>query len=170
MRAPLFATRRTLQRFRQSESGSTAAEFAIAVTIAIGLIFAVVDVSRAFIVGGLLSDSARQVSRQNQVKETPYSNAAFAIAANATIAARSSGMLDSSQVAISTTVYDSFEDLANNTPVGGGPPGGRPDQIVKYRFTYDMDYYTPFVGLMMEGAEFNHVVEIIVYNEPDVES
>jgi len=104
------------------------------------------------------------------VKEDPHSSAAFTAAANVIIEARSAGMLDPQQVAISTTVYDSFEDLANNSPESGGPPGGNPDQIVKYRFTYDMDYYTPFIGLFMDGAEFNHVVEIIVYNEPDVES
>lgn len=170
MRTPLCALKKSVARFRQSEAGSTAAEFAIAVTVAIGLIFAVVDVARAFIVGGLLSDAARQVSRQNQVRETPFSSAAFTTAANTIIEARSAGMLDAAQVTISTTVYDSFEDLASNSPESGGPPGGGPDQIVKYRFSYDMDYYTPFVGLFMDGAEFNHVVEIIVYNEPDVES
>jgi hypothetical protein len=170
MCALLSALKKSVARLRHSDTGSTAAEFAIAVTVAVGLIFAVVDVARAFIVGGLLSDAARQVSRQNQVKEDPHSSAAFTAAANVIIEARSAGMLDPQQVAISTTVYDSFEDLANNSPESGGPPGGNPDQIVKYRFTYDMDYYTPFIGLFMDGAEFNHVVEIIVYNEPDVES
>ena len=33
-----------------------------------------------------------------------------------------------------------------------------------------MDYYTPFVGMLMDSVQFNHVAEIIVYNEPETES
>lgn len=160
---------RVWRRFAEDSSGSTAVEFAIAGSVAIALIFAVIDVGRAFIVNGLLGDSVRQISRENSVREAPYSGAEFTAAALATLTARASGLLEADQVTVTTTVYDSFDDLAGNVVDGGAPPGGRPDQIVKYRLTYDMDYYTPFVGMLMDGAQFNHVAEIIVYNEPETE-
>ena len=76
-------------------------------------------------------------------------------------------MMDPNLVSITTQVFDSFDDLAANLESGGAPPGGAPGQIVKYRLSYDMDYYTPFVGMLMETANFHHVAEIIVYNEPE---
>ncbi len=161
---------RPARRLAADSRGSTSIEFALAGSVALALIFAIVDVGRAFIVNGLLGDSIRQISRENQVREVPYSADAFHSAALATITARSAGMLSPAQVVLTTTVFDNFEDLASNTVASGAPPGGEPDQIVKYRLTYDMDYYTPFVGMLMDSAQFNHVVEIIVYNEPDTPS
>lgn len=159
-----------IARFGRSTDGSTAAEFAIAATVAVAIIFAVIDVGRAFIVNGLLSDSVRSISRENRVREVPYSGVEFSTHALATIAARASGFLTPADVTVVTTVYDNFQDLANGQTAGGAPPGGHPDQIVKYRLTYDMNYYTPFVGMLMDSVQFNHVAEIIVYNEPETES
>ena len=152
-----------------NNDGSMAVEFAIAIPIVLGLIFASVDIGRVFIVNGLLGDAARQVSRENQVRETPYGNDEFLAAAAATITARSGGMLDANLVSITTKVYDSFDALASDTEAGGAPPGGEPGQIVKYRLDYQMDYHTPFIDLMMQGAAYAHAVEIIVYNEPENE-
>ena len=86
MRARRNTPRLLLKRFAKCTHGSTAAEFAIAASVALALIFAIVDVGRAFIVNGLLSDAARQISRENQVRETPYSSGEFSSAAQVTIA------------------------------------------------------------------------------------
>lgn len=152
-----------------NDEGSTAIEFAIASSVVLGLVFAAVDLGRVYIVGGLLGDAARQISRENQVRENPYPAANFQARVAEIINARSGGMLDPSLVAIGTDVYANFEDLASDQPVVGGPPGGSPSQIVKYRLDYNMDYYTPFVGLLMEGGQYVHAAEIIVFNEPDSE-
>jgi len=155
------------RRFAADRDGAVAIEFAFAGTIALALIFAAIDVGRLFIVNGLLGDAARQISRENQVRLSAYSSAEFNAAAAVVLAGRASGMLDPNLVSIQTQVFDSFNDLATNTQSGGAPPGGNPGQIVKYRVSYEMDYVTPFVDLLMEGANFEHVAEIIVYNEPE---
>lgn len=167
MRARRSELLKIFERARRCERGSASIEFAIAGSLALALIFAIIDVSRAFIVTGLLSDAVRQVSRENQVRETPFTSAEFSAAALATVTSRAAGMLEPANVVVSTTVYDSFDALASNQTDSGAPPGGEPGQIVKYRLTYTMDYYTPFVGMMMEGAQFDHAAEIIVYNEPE---
>lgn len=169
MRALRQLNQRSLRRLLAAKEGNTAVEFAFAAALVLGLIFAAIDLGRVFIVGGLLGDAARQISRENQVREAPFTNDAFTAAAAATITARAAGFLDPNQVSIVTTVYDSFDALAANQVDGGAPPGGEPGQIVKYRLTYDMDYHTPFVGLLMDGALFSHTAEIIVYNEPETE-
>lgn len=155
------------RRLGRNDHGTVAVEFAIGATITLALLFTVVDVGRVYIVAGLMGDATRQISRENQVRETAYTAEQFATAADTVIEDRAANMLDPQLVTITTTVYDSFQALADDTPNDAAPPGGDPGQIVKYRLTYDMDYYTPFVGLMMEGAQFSHVAEIIVYNEPD---
>ena len=154
------------RQWRSDDRGSTAIEFSIAGAVAIAILFAVVDIGRTYIVNSLLSDAARLISRENQVRITPYTPSEFTANATVKIASRAAGFLDPVQVAIVTSVYDSFEDLANNVKATGAPLGGAPGQIVKYRLTYDMDFYTPIVGLLLDAAEFNHVVEMIVYNEP----
>lgn len=159
-----------LQRLAKCQDGTMAAEFAVGATVALALIFAVIDVGRVFIVNGLLGDAVRQISRENQVREVAYDAGQFSNAAAATISARAAGMLDPGEVIIETTVFDSFEALAANQEDGSAPPGGDPGQIVKYRLTYDMDYYTPFVGMLMDSVNFNHIAEIIVYNEPGTTS
>jgi len=159
-----------LGRLIKSRDGTMAAEFAIASSVAIALVFAAIDVGRLFIINGLLGDAARQISRENQVQLTAYDSNAFTAAAAVILADRSADMFDPALVSISTTVYDSFDDLAAGAENGGAPPGGDPGQIVKYRLTYTMDYYTPFIGMLMETANFNHTAEIIVYNEPETTS
>lgn len=158
------------KRCRTDEAGSVAVEFAIGASFALALIFSVVDVGRLFIVSGLLGDAVRQISRDNQVRPTPFSAGAFSVNAAATLTAAADGLFDANTVSIATTVYDDFDALAANTPDAGAPPGGDPGQIVKYRLTYLMSYYTPFIGMLMDVAAFNHVAEIIVYNEPELPS
>lgn len=167
MRCPQGVKRSRIRGFARSEDGNTAIEFAFAATLVLALIFAGIDLGRAMIVGGLLGDSARRISRENQVLETALDSSEFNAAAAAVIASRASGFLNPNEVTIETTVYESFDALASGTEANGAPPGGDPGQIVKYRLSYDMDYYTPFVELLMTGAQYSHISEIIVYNEPD---
>lgn len=162
-------SRFSVRRFSRNDSGSVAVEFGIASTVVLALIFSAVDMGRVFIVGGLLGDAARQISRENQVRENPYPAVDFNTAADLVITARSGGMLNPALVSISTDVYRNFEDLGADQPIEGGPPGGEPSQIVKYRLEYAMDYYTPFIDLLMNGAQFQQVAEIIVFNEPETE-
>ncbi len=167
MRSPRPDQTTIARRLLADRRGSMAVEFAIASSIALALIFAAIDVGRLFIVSGLLNASLRQISRENQVRLEPYTSDEFNVAAAVTIAARAAGMLDPNLVAIATTVYTDFDALADGTADASAPPGGRAAQIVKYRLSYTMDYYTPFVGILMDSANFSHVAEIIVYNEPE---
>lgn len=160
---------RLCRRFWRADEGNTAVEFSFAITFVLALIFAALDISRVYIVSGLLGDSVRRISRENQVLETPRDSAAFDAAADVIIASKASGFIDVASVAVTTTVYASFDDLAAGVAVAGGAPGGSPGQIVKYRLTYNMDYLTPFIDLLFEGAEFSHTAEIIVYNEPETQ-
>jgi len=167
MRARRCKAFQFLRRLAADRDGAVAIEFAFAGTITLALIFSAIDIGRLFIINGLLGDAARQISRENQVRLTAYTSAEFNAAAAVVLAGRASGMLDPNLVTIQTQVFDSFSDLAANTQSGGAPPGGNPGQIVKYRVSYDMDYITPFVDFLMDGANFAHVAEIIVYNEPE---
>lgn len=147
-------------------AGSASTEFILAFPVVMAVLMGTIDVTRTFIVSSILQDSARSVSRDNQVERLGPTLDDFNTAIRTEINSKASGFLDPQEVAINHSVYLSMEDVVDSLERAGVPPGGEADDFVKFSFTYTMQYATPYITDLFPATVIVHEVSVVAQNEP----
>ncbi len=148
------------------KAGSASTEFMLAFPIVISVLMGTIDVTRTFIVSSILQDSARSLSRENQVERLGPTIEEFEAAIRAELSAKSEGFINVAEVAIAHKVYLSMTDVIDSIEREAVPPGGEPNDFVKFHFTYTMKFATPYITDLFPATATLHEVSVVAQNEP----
>ena len=140
-----------LRRFRRSERGSAALEFALAAPVFFALLFAIIETSIVFLAGQVLETISQQAARMvmtGQAQNASYSQAQFAsYVCNLVPAA----LFACSSISIDVETYQSFSSASAdcNTAYSNGNfqynPGAAGD-IVVVRIFYPWQLFVTGLG------------------------
>lgn len=124
------AGRLLFRRFRRSQDGATAVEFAFAAVPFFALLFAIFETALMFWTNQVLEESVSQVSRSLVTGQSRSIYTASTGAANAAkfrdniCAVAPMGLIDCSKLAVDVRVYSSFADASSGSaatnPLAGG--------------------------------------------------
>ena len=191
-------SRNALRRFRKSESGVTAIEFAIVAPILMLLSCGVFEVSLLMASLVSLEGGLKEASRYGITGQTPNigtrEQQIKAILADHTLK-----MIDLTSATIDIKTFSSFSTAQDGEPYGdtngngqydlGEPysdldcnnkwngPGelasdsaGQPGQVVQYTVNFDWKVITPLISTVWGKSSFPMSASIIVKNEPNLYS
>lgn len=197
MRLNMFH-RNALRRFRKSESGVTAIEFAIVAPILMLLTCGVFEVSLLMASLVSLEGGLKEASRYGITGQTPNVGTREQ-EIKAILAKHTLKMIDLSKATIDIKTFSSFSTAQDGEPYAdangnemydvGEPysdlncdgtrngPGelasdsaGQPGQVVQYTVNFDWNVITPLIATLWGKDSFPMSASIIVKNEPNLYS
>jgi Flp pilus assembly protein TadG len=160
-------TRRFLKRFRRSDDGAAAVEFALVAMPFIGLMVAVVELGIFFFASRYFEDGVFNASRQVMTQRLPA--ASICTAFKTEIANNFPNWINPNSIVLTVKNGTSFGGAPTTVDLsGGGCAFGAPGQVVTITATYPY----PFVGFramsggMLWGANMNLAVSTAFRVEP----
>lgn len=154
-------------KVKSADSGAALVEFALVAPLFFLLLFGIFEISVYALIKSSMELSLQQVSRFGRTGDLEggktQQQSAIALAQK-----YSFGLIDSKDLNLSTTVYQSFADLPklSDAPESGNNYGSG-SQIVLYTLTYNYHLNTPLVGKFFSTNNISKIkVSTVVVNEP----
>lgn len=189
--------RSIFNRFCCDERGVTAIEFAFVSPVLLFFIFGILEFAMIFLASNMLENAVNDAARTGKTGYVQSGVSREQTLLNE-ISARVGGLLDPSQVTLTTTTYDSLDQVGQGEPFtdqnangiyDAGEPYtdsnhngdydsdigsdglGNSGQVVVYNISYPWHMMTPLLGNFI-GTDgiFNLSTHVVVKNEPYTDS
>lgn len=162
-----FCKKKIKNKTNTADSGAALVEFALVAPMFFLLLFGILEISTYALIKSSMELALQQVSRFGRTGDLEggktQQQSAIALAEK-----YSFGLIDSEDLNLSTTVYQSFSDLPklSDAPESGNNFGSG-SQIVLYTLTYSYHLNTPLVGKFFSSNNISKIkVSTVVVNEP----
>ena len=151
---PAFSCLRLLRRFRRSNRGAAALEFALVAPVFFALLFAILETGIMFLADQLLESITQESARMietGQAQTASYSQAQFA----SYVCSQVPALFNCSNIAIDVENYPSFSSIALANPIDGSGNfdasnfqynTGGPCDIVVVRLFYPWQLFVTGLG------------------------
>lgn len=179
-------------RLQASESGITSVEFAIIAPVFLLMIMGIIEFALIMFTSSVMESATNNTARLGKTGYiVPGITRMQTIVNN--VAARTAGLLDPTQITVSSTVYSNFNDIGQPepcvSPVTPPCPGvatvnfvdvngngtwdsdmgqaglGNPGDVVVYTVSYPWRVVTPLINVIT-GTTINITTRTVVRNEP----